>query len=74
MGKPTADKPAELALVRRDLAGRNEWASFDQVDSGTVYMKDRVLPGDLSVRGELRPFEQSEPGVTYRLDLSSLPD
>lgn len=74
MGNPTADRPAEIALVRRDLARPNEWATFSQVDNDTVYAKDRLLPGDISANVGWAPTQLSAPGVTYRLDLATLPD
>ena len=74
MGRATADMPAELTLVRRPLAGPNEWASMDQVNSTTTHVKDRLLPGDLTVALGFQPLEMAEADVTYRLDLSTLPD
>lgn len=74
MGKPTAERPALLSLTRRELREPDHWASYSEVESATVFRKDRLLPGDLSVDTGFRPVELAEPGVIYRLDLSTLPD
>lgn len=72
MGEPTANVAAELSLVRRDLNSRY-WASNEQVNRPTVYVKDRILPWDISTRlPMIHTIEQAEPGVTYRLDVSTL--
>jgi hypothetical protein len=73
MGSPTFDKVADLALVRRDLH-RQEWATNVQVERDTVYTLDRMLPWDISVSVEFHGVEMSEHGVTYRLDLTTLPE
>ena len=73
MGAPTNTAAAEISLVRREIY-QPEWASDDQVNNGTVFAEDRLLPWDISVSLPFHVTEQADPGVTYRLDLSTLPD
>ena len=74
MGHPTVNQSAELSIVRRELASPNEWAGLDQVNSSTVYVKDRLLPADISVSMAPQDLEMADPNVTLRLDLSTLPE
>ena len=73
MGEATSTKPATISLIRRDLHAQ-WWASNDQVKTATVYQKDKLLPWDIRVNTDDYRIEMATPGVTYRLDLSTLPD
>lgn len=72
-GDPTGTIPGVLARPRRQL-NRPEYASHDQAHSLRTFAKDRLLPGDTSNISD-RSFhvEQAEAGVTYRLDMTTVP-
>lgn len=73
MGEPTVNFVPELSRLRRELSSRY-WASNDEVGRSTIYAKDRLLPWDISTQVPLRPIEMAEPGVSLRLDFSTLPE
>ena len=76
MGEPTTGAEPVLARARRPLGANWEWATFNQVATPTVYVKDRLLPADIRVEDvDFYSFEQAQfPGAPYRFDYSTLPE
>lgn len=72
MGKPTTFAEPVIARIRRPL---DTWATFDQVETKTIYVKDKLLPADISCVTSSRRLEQAEfPKAPYRFDFASLPE
>jgi len=71
MGEKTDARPAEVSRPRRDYS--DDWATNAQVGSRTVYVKDRLLPWDISVDVGDFEFKQVERAVEYRIDFSTVP-
>lgn len=73
MGEPTSFAEPVIARVRRPL-GPDARATYDQVRTATVYVKDKLLPADISVRVRSTSANAKFPGAPYRFDFSTLPE
>jgi len=74
MGKPTTFAEPVIARVRTPL-GSNPWATLQEVRTATVYVKDKLLPGDISVIASSSHIGQARfPGAPYRFDYATLPE
>ena len=73
MGKPTTLAEPVIARLRRPLVS-DCWATYDQVRTATVYVKDKLLPADISVRVPSSSANAEFPQAPYRFDYSTLPE
>jgi hypothetical protein len=73
MGKPTTFAEPVITRVRRTL-GSDCWATADQVRSATVYVKDRLLPADISVEVPCSFGRAKFPKAPYQFDYATLPE
>ncbi|WP_157412216.1 hypothetical protein [Agreia sp. Leaf283] len=74
MGESTTFAEPVIARVRASL-GSKPHATFEEVRTGTVYTKDKLLPGDIRVKVPSAFIGQAEfPGAPYRFDYATLPE